>query len=154
MPIKANNLTEVRIMLIESECPLLPDKVRDYDYGGTDVACILGVNKYKSAYNYWLEKTGKIEREPVQNEAVYFGVQQERTIANEYMDRFGDGAGCEFSVKLKKTDVGGAILGGECEPLGLPQGEHRSIRGPAVNLHHAQREHLDWYGHRRSLDIL
>lgn len=104
-------------MLIESECPLLPEKVRDYDYGGTDVACILGVNKYKSAYNYWLEKTGKIEKQPVQNEAVYFGVQQERTIMNEYLDRFGDGDKVNFSVKVPKTEIGnsGVFLGGECD---------------------------------------
>lgn len=102
-------------MLIESECPLLPQKQRDYDYGGTDVACILGVNKYKSAYEYWLEKTGKKEPTPVQNEAVYFGVQMEPTIIAEYCKRFDENyEDLEISAKMPKTHN---ILGGECDAI-------------------------------------
>ncbi|HFC9341278.1 TPA: YqaJ viral recombinase family protein, partial [Enterococcus hirae] len=29
--------------------------------GGSDVATVLGLNKYKSPYQLWLEKTGQIE---------------------------------------------------------------------------------------------
>jgi putative phage-type endonuclease len=41
--------------------------------GGSDVATILGLNPWKTAFTLWLEKTGQIEPEPVSNESVEWG---------------------------------------------------------------------------------
>jgi putative phage-type endonuclease len=41
--------------------------------GGSDVATILGLNPWKTAFTLWLEKTGQIEPEPVNNESVEWG---------------------------------------------------------------------------------
>lgn len=41
--------------------------------GGSEVASIIGLNKYKSKYDLWLEKTGKVEREEIDNEAIRLG---------------------------------------------------------------------------------
>ena len=36
--------------------------------GGSDVATILGLNQYKSAYQLWLEKTGQVELKDTESE--------------------------------------------------------------------------------------
>ena len=58
--------------------------------GGSDVSAILGFNKYRSAYQTWLDKTGKIdieENEP--SEAAYWGNQLEDLVAKEFNRRTG-----------------------------------------------------------------
>ena len=44
-----------------------PSKDRDKFIGGSDVGTILGVNKFKSPYVLFLEKTGKLEPENIDN---------------------------------------------------------------------------------------
>ena len=47
---------------------------RDKYIGGSELSTILGVNPYKSAYDLWLEKTGKVERQDLTgNKAVEVG---------------------------------------------------------------------------------
>jgi len=113
-------------MLIETECPKLPPKERLYDYGGTDVSCILGANKYKSKFQYWLEKTKKVEPEDVQGDAVYFGVQQENQIVEEFRTRFKVKEEVNKSVKVsllmsdelrERAKASGITLGGECDAI-------------------------------------
>ena len=41
--------------------------------GGSDVATILGLNKWKSPYQLWLEKTGQIDLEHTESEPAYWG---------------------------------------------------------------------------------
>lgn len=57
--------------------------------GGSDVATILGLNKYKSVYRLWLEKTDQIEVTSAQSEAAYWGNTLEEVVAEEFSKRTG-----------------------------------------------------------------
>lgn len=57
--------------------------------GGSDVGTILGLNKWKSPYQLWLEKTGQIEINNETSEAAYFGIQLEEFVAKEFEKRSG-----------------------------------------------------------------
>lgn len=57
--------------------------------GGSDVATILGLNKYKSVYRLWLEKTGQVEVTSAQSEAAYWGNTLEEVVAEEFSKRTG-----------------------------------------------------------------
>lgn len=56
--------------------------------GGSDVATILGLSKYKSPYQLWLEKTGR-ETSDVQSEPAYWGTALEDVVAKEFQKRTG-----------------------------------------------------------------
>jgi len=58
--------------------------------GGSDVGCILGLNKYKSPFELYLEKIGEVESPDLSdNETVHFGNVLEDVIADEYARRTG-----------------------------------------------------------------
>lgn len=57
--------------------------------GGSDVAAILGLSKYRSPYQLWLDKTGRTEAEDSQSEASYWGNTLEDIVAKEYAKRNG-----------------------------------------------------------------
>ena len=76
--IEDKGLTGYDKWLAERQCGL----------GGSDVAVILGLSKYKSPYELWLEKTGRAE--PFKgNDATHWGQRLEDVIADEYADRTG-----------------------------------------------------------------
>lgn len=57
--------------------------------GGSDVATILGLNKWKSPYQLWLEKTGQIDLEHTESEPAYWGKVLEEVVAKEFQERTG-----------------------------------------------------------------
>lgn len=57
--------------------------------GGSDVATILGLNKWKSPYQLWLEKTGQILLNQEQSEPAYWGNVLEEVVAKEFTERTG-----------------------------------------------------------------
>lgn len=57
--------------------------------GGSDVATILGLNKWKSPYQLWLEKTGQVELEETDSEPAYWGNVLEEVVAKEFTERTG-----------------------------------------------------------------
>lgn len=57
--------------------------------GGSDVAAILGLSKYKSPYQLWLDKTGRSELEDCTSEPAYWGNMLEDIVAKEYAKRNG-----------------------------------------------------------------
>jgi putative phage-type endonuclease len=57
--------------------------------GGSDAGIILGLNKYRTAFELWLEKTGQVEPVEVDNEAIYWGNQMEDVVAKEFEKRTG-----------------------------------------------------------------
>ena len=61
----------------------------------TDIGTIFGINKYKSPLTLWLEKTGRIEPEPV-GEAARVGIEKEPQVAAAYKKR-------HRGVRLEKT---------------------------------------------------
>lgn len=57
--------------------------------GGSDVAAILGLSKYSSPYQLWLDKTGRSELEDNTSEPAYWGNMLEDIVAKEYAKRNG-----------------------------------------------------------------
>ena len=63
---------------------------RDAGIGGSDAAVIVGLSKWKSPFQLWLEKTGQVEPEDISdNEYVHFGNILEQVVADEFTLRTG-----------------------------------------------------------------
>ena len=63
---------------------------RSRGIGGSDVAAVLGISKWKTPVDLWAEKTGFKAPEPIKNpEAAHFGVLLEDIVAREFMRRTG-----------------------------------------------------------------
>lgn len=64
--------------------------VRNAGVGGSDISAILGMNKWKSEFQLWLEKTGQAEQEDLsENEAVYWGTVLEDAVATRFVELTG-----------------------------------------------------------------
>lgn len=57
--------------------------------GGSDASIVLGLNKYKTAFELWLDKTGQVIPESEPSEAAYWGTQMEEVVAKEFEKRTG-----------------------------------------------------------------
>lgn len=58
--------------------------------GGSDASVIVGLNRWKSPFTLWLEKTGQAEPEELgDNEYVYWGTTLEEVVAREFTIRTG-----------------------------------------------------------------
>ena len=63
-------------------------EARTKGIGGSDSATVLGLNKYKSKFQLWLEKTGQ-HKEEINNKFIYWGNRLEELIANEFKIQTG-----------------------------------------------------------------
>ncbi|MFJ7976503.1 YqaJ viral recombinase family protein [Peribacillus sp. NPDC096379] len=54
---------------------------------GSDAGIILGLNKYRTAFELWLEKTGQVTPQEIDNEAIYWGNEMENVVAKEFEKR-------------------------------------------------------------------
>ncbi|MFC3883782.1 YqaJ viral recombinase family protein [Bacillus songklensis] len=59
-------------------------EARTKGIGGSDASVILGLNKWKTPFELWLEKTGQFISEDIQSEAAYWGNQMEDVVAKEF----------------------------------------------------------------------
>lgn len=57
--------------------------------GGSDAGIIMGLNKYKTAFELWLDKTGQVLPDESAGEAAYWGNQMEEVVAKEFEKRTG-----------------------------------------------------------------
>lgn len=64
-------------------------KERQKGIGGSDVGAIMGVNRWKSAFQVYLEKTEEITEESRAPEAAYWGTQLEEMVAIEFSKETG-----------------------------------------------------------------
>lgn len=64
-------------------------KWRATGIGGSDVSVLFGVNKFRSIFSLWLEKSGQIELEESGSEAAHFGSILEETVKREFTARTG-----------------------------------------------------------------
>lgn len=91
--------------------------------GGSDVAAVLGVSKWKTPYQLWLDKTSDTVTEK-ESELLHFGQVLEQVIADEYARRnnvkvlrrnqmYRHGAHPELIANIDRYVVGGKIL--ECK---------------------------------------
>ncbi|OMI06409.1 hypothetical protein BVL54_21900 [Bacillus paralicheniformis] len=63
--------------------------IRQKGIGGSDAAVLLGLSKWKTPFELWLEKTGQVMPEESQSEAAYFGTILEDVVAKEFELRSG-----------------------------------------------------------------
>ena len=64
-------------------------KWRKRGIGGSDVSCLLGINKWKSEIELWLDKTNQTNEPPVENEAMEWGNIMEPIIRNHFAEVTG-----------------------------------------------------------------
>ena len=65
-------------------------ELRNSGIGGSDAATVLGLNKWKSPFQLWLEKTGQTEPDDLsQNEYVYWGTVLEQVVADRFCELTG-----------------------------------------------------------------
>ena len=57
--------------------------------GGSDIAAILGLSRYRTPYDVWLEKTGRADQDREPSEPAYWGQLIEDVTAREYARRTG-----------------------------------------------------------------
>lgn len=57
--------------------------------GGSDASIVLGINKWKTPFELWLDKTGQVEPQELQSDAAYFGTILEDLVAKEFERRSG-----------------------------------------------------------------
>ena len=50
-------------------------EARKAGIGGSDIGAIMGLSKWKSPVDVWLDKTGRVEPDLEMSEAAYFGVE-------------------------------------------------------------------------------
>ena len=62
---------------------------RQRGIGGSDVGSVLGLNKYKSPYTLWAEKSGLLHMEEVDNESMRIGRDLEDYVARRFMEATG-----------------------------------------------------------------
>jgi putative phage-type endonuclease len=85
--------------------------------GGSDLAAILGLSKWRSPYQVWLEKTGRSQP----NESslpMRWGTYAEEFVAREYADRTGRGVQ-RYNAMLRHPE---APLIGHIDRLVIPEG--------------------------------
>ncbi|WP_205180234.1 YqaJ viral recombinase family nuclease [Siminovitchia thermophila] len=64
-------------------------QARTRGIGGSDASIVLGLNKWRTPFELWLEKTGQITPESADNDAAYFGTLLEDLVAKEFEKRTG-----------------------------------------------------------------
>jgi putative phage-type endonuclease len=63
---------------------------RSKGIGGSDAAAVLGLSKYKSPLELYLEKIGELDSDIPDNDAMYWGRTLEEIVAQEYAKRTGN----------------------------------------------------------------
>lgn len=71
-------------------------KWRTKGIGGSDVSVIAGINKFRSVFQLWLEKTGQVVPEESENKFTHFGNVLEPIVKKEFMKVTG------LKVRAKK----------------------------------------------------
>ena len=64
-------------------------QTRTKGLGGSDASIVLGLNRWKTPFELWLEKTGQVIPESSQSEAAYWGTVMEDIVAKEFEIRTG-----------------------------------------------------------------
>jgi putative phage-type endonuclease len=85
--------------------------------GGSDLAAILGLSKWRSPYQVWLEKTGRHQSDE-STLPMRWGTYAEEFVAKEYAERTGRGVQ-RYNAMLRHPD---APLIGHIDRLVIPEG--------------------------------
>lgn len=91
-------------------------KLRKCGIGGSDIGAIMGVNRYSSPFNVFIDKTTDYAKDLSDNEAVYWGTVLEDAVAKEFEKRTG-----------KKTANVNAILASNDTPFAYANIDRRIV---------------------------
>lgn len=75
---------------------------RKKSLGGSDMGAVLGLNRYRSPYTVWAEKTGRIGEEP-ENEAMRVGRDLEPYVASRFEEASRKSV-CRMNYLLRRED--------------------------------------------------
>jgi putative phage-type endonuclease len=89
--------------------------------GGSDIAAILGLSKWRTPYQVWMEKTGRSQQVD-SSLPMRWGTYAEEFVAREYADRTGRGVQ-RYNAMLRHKD---APLIGHIDRLVIPEGAKRA----------------------------
>ena len=64
-------------------------RYRKQGIGGSDVSCLIGINKWKSEIELWLDKTNQTNDPVEENEAMQWGTIMEPIIRNHFAEVTG-----------------------------------------------------------------
>ncbi|MCI1750899.1 MAG: YqaJ viral recombinase family protein [Megasphaera cerevisiae] len=65
-------------------------KMRTAGIGGSDAAAVIGLSRWKSPFQVWMEKTGQVQPEDLSdNEYVYWGTVLEQAVADRFCEVTG-----------------------------------------------------------------
>ena len=64
-------------------------RYRKQGIGGSDVASLIGISKWKSEIEIWLDKTNQLNEEQIENEAMQWGTIMEPVIRNHFIEVTG-----------------------------------------------------------------
>lgn len=93
--------------------------------GGSDVAAVLGLSKFKSRYQVWLDKTGQLTEELPENDAMKAGRKLEPVIADWYEEFTGKKVVKDNKIRIHQDHP---FLIANIDRLIMPQnGEGRGI---------------------------
>lgn len=90
---------------------------RAHFIGGSDIAAILGLSKFKTPVDVWLEKTGRATQQ-TSSLAMRFGQYAEEFIAREYASATGQGVAVYEEAFV---DPGSSFLAGHIDRFVLPK---------------------------------
>lgn len=63
--------------------------MRKNSIGGSEIAAVLGMNRWKTPFAVWAEKTGRIDNAVQQSESMYWGTVMESILRQEFSKRTG-----------------------------------------------------------------
>ncbi len=63
--------------------------LRKTGIGGSDIAAIMGLNRYRGAHDVWEDKTSDTIQQEEPNQAIHFGILLEDVVAKEFSRRTG-----------------------------------------------------------------
>jgi predicted phage-related endonuclease len=89
-----------------------PDNFHEFrmtGIGGTDISCILGLNKYRSAAEVWAEKKGIVPSSDRSTEATQWGLLLESTILEEAARRCGASITTSGGIQIRSAGYSFAI---------------------------------------------
>ncbi len=63
--------------------------IRKKSIGGSEIAAVIGMNRWKTQFAVWAEKTGRIDSSVQQSESMYWGIVMESILRQEFSKRTG-----------------------------------------------------------------
>lgn len=64
-------------------------EIRKKSIGGSEIAAVIGMNRWKTPFAVWAEKTGRIDSSVQQSESMYWGTVMEAILREEFSKRTG-----------------------------------------------------------------